>query len=122
MSHTANNKLRTEIRTRLLRFTNCRERAYNVMRKKGYPIPDFTAKIASILFIRIHLQASESWSLDAHVRMVAATLRKHIETILPYEFHDEPRVRTYRQRIVDLLKFCDEYAEKHHLFIKPQAA
>lgn len=121
MSHT-NNKLRTEIRTRLLRFTNCRERAYNVMRKKGYPIPDFTAKIASILFIRIHLQASEAWSLDAHVRMVAATLRKHIETILPYEFHDEPRVRTYRQRIVDLLKFCDEYAEKHHLFIKPQAA
>lgn len=118
-------KLLTEIRTRLMRFTNCRERAYDVMRKKGYPVPDYSAKIASILFIRIHLQASESWDLTAHVRMVAETLRRHITVLLPSEFHEQDRQRSYRKHIIDLLRFCDDRMPRTQITLftnKTQAA
>lgn len=101
-------KILTEIRTRLMRFCNGRERAYNVMRKKGFPVPDYSAKLAAILFIRIHLQASERWPLAAHVRMVAETLRKHITVLLPHEFHEQDRMGSYRKHILDLLRFCDD--------------
>lgn len=117
-------KIRGEIRTRLMRFTNCRERAYNVMKKRGHAVPDYSAKIASIIFIRIHLQASESWDLKAHVRMVAETLRKHIITLLPFEFHEEDRQRSYRKHIIDLLQFCDDRIQKNQitLFTNNKAA
>lgn len=108
-------KILTEMRTRLMRFTNCRERAYKEMRKRGCPVPDYSAKIASILFIRIHLQASEKWDLNAHVRMVGDTLRKHITVLLPYEFHEQDRQRTYRNHILDLLRFCDERMQKRQI-------
>ena len=117
-------KILSELRTRLMRFCNCRERAYQVMRRKGYPVPGYSAKIAAILFIRIHLQASERWPLAPHVRMVAVTLRRHITELLPFEFHEEDRQRSYRKHIIDLLRFCDERMEKKQisLFNKPQAA
>lgn len=124
---TSNNerKILNEMRSRLMRFTNCRERAYNAIRKKGYAVPDYSAKIAAILFIRIHLQASESWSLAGHVRMIGDTLRKHITVLLPYEFHEQDRMRSYRKHIIDLLAFCDERMPKTQFTLftrKPQAA
>lgn len=118
-------KVLREIRDRLMRFCNCRERAYEVMRKKGYPVPDYSAKIASILFIRIHLQHSENWPLKPHFRLVSETLRKHINTILPFEFHEQDRQRSYRKHIIDLLRFCDDRMPKSQISLftnKPQAA
>lgn len=118
-------KTLSEMRTRLMRFTQSRERAYNAIRKKGYAVPDYSAKIAAILFIRIHLQASEAWSFAAHVRMIAETLRKHITVLLPYEFHEQGRMRSYRKHILDLLAFCDERMPKTQFTLftrKPQAA
>jgi hypothetical protein len=118
-------KILSELRTRLMRFCNCRERAYNMMRKKGYAVPDYSAKIASILFIRIHLQASESWPLAPHIRMISETLRKHIHTILPFEFHEQDRQRSYRKHILDVLRFCDDRMEKKQIRLftnKPKAA
>lgn len=108
-------KVLREIRTRLMRFCNCRERAYNVMRKKGYAVPDYSAKIAAILFIRIHLEASEQWPLAAHVRMIAETLRKHIAVLLPHEFHEQDRQRSYRKHILDVLRFCDDRMAKKQI-------
>src|SRR5687767_5974423 len=114
-SNSNERKVTGEIRTRLMRFANCRERAYNVMRKKGYGVPDYSAKIASIIFIRVHLQASEQWNLTGHVRMVSETLRKHIHVILPFEFHEQDRQRSYRKHIVDLISFCDDQMEKKQI-------
>lgn len=105
-------KIRNEIRGRLMRFTNCRERAYEYVRKKGHPVPDYTDKVAAILFIRIHLQASASWDLKAHIRLIAKTLRVHIETLLPFEFHDDKRQLSYRRHIEDLMKYCDREMPK----------
>lgn len=118
-------KIVIEIRTRLMRFVNCRERAYNVMRKKGFPVPDYAGKIVSIIFIRTHLQASENWSLTAHVRMIAGNMRKHIHVLLPFEFHEQERQRSYRKHILDLLQFCDDRMLKSQISLitnKPQAA
>lgn len=118
-------KVLREIRDRLMRFCNCRERAYQVMRRKGYPVPDYSAKLSAILFIRIHLQASEQWPLAAHVRMISQTLRKHINVLLPHEFHDQDRMRSYRKHILDLLRFCDERFNERQITLlttKPHAA
>lgn len=105
-------KIKREIRDRLMRFCNCRERAYSVMVKKGYPVPDYSTKLAAILFIRTHLQASEKWSLAGHVRLVGETLREHISLLLPHEFHEQNRLRNYRRHILDLLRFCDDCLDK----------
>lgn len=123
-ANSSEGKVLTELRSRLMRFCNCRERAYEVMRRKGYPVPDYSAKLAAILFIRIHLQASTHWPLAPHLRMVAVTLRKHITVLLPFEFHDEDRQRSYRKHILDLLTYCDEQMQRKQisLFNKPQAA
>lgn len=118
-------KIIAEIRSRVMRFCNCRERAYQVMRKKGFAVPDYSAKLAAILFIRIHLQASDQWPLAAHVRLIGETLRKHITVLLPHEFHEQDRMRSYRKHILDLLRFCDDRLAKQQISLftnKSQAA
>lgn len=118
----AEDKICAEIRTRLLRFTNHRERAYREVRKKGHPVPDYSSKIAAILFIRIHLEACIDWNLHAHVRLVAVTLRRHIQELLPFEFHSHTRQLTYRNHILDLVRFCEQRLAKFQNHHNPKAA
>lgn len=100
-------KIIQEIRGRLMRFVNGRERAYREIRKRGLPVPDLHRKENAIAVLRAQLQASASWSLRSHMIWVDR-LRSEIKLLLPYEFHDDPRQVVYRKSMMDLLNYCSD--------------
>ena len=100
-------RITIELRERLMRFINRRERAYKEIRKKGLPVTEYKRKLEAMTALRTQLQASESWSLRSTIMWICA-MRQDILILLPYEFHDDPAQLTYRKKITDLLKWCED--------------
>lgn len=103
----ADNQIRNQIRERLMRFINRRERAYKEMIRQGKPVPEYQRKVQAITALRAQLQASAQWSLHSHVLWICA-MREQVAALLPFEFHDDPRQIAYRKAIIDLLRYCDD--------------
>lgn len=103
---TNEHKITQELRDRIMRFINRREKAYESIRKKGYPVPEYDAKKKAIRALRNQLEASSSWSLRSHILWICA-MRHLITRLLPYEFHDDCKQVQYRKHIIDLLNYCE---------------
>lgn len=99
--------IKDHLRGRLQHFINRREHAYAAIVKRNIPVPDYAEKMKAIKDIRIQLEASKDWSLRSHILWVC-TMRSEIMLLLPYEFHDDPRQVTYRNKIKDLLAWCSD--------------
>jgi len=102
--------IRNELRDRLMRFINRRERAYKEIRKKNLPVADYKKKLDAMERLRVQLVASTGWSLRSHIMWICA-MRADIVTLLPYEFHDDPKQVTYRKHISDMISWCDDQLE-----------
>ena len=113
------NLCRDLIRSKLSRFINNRERAYGVIVKKGFTVPEYDIKMRAIKFLRIQLDASRDWDLQSHLRWISA-MRQLITTLLPFEFHDDPKQRAYRKHMVDLLNYCNDLLNTTPHFINPK--
>lgn len=107
--------VRLELRTRLMRFLNRRERAYKEILKKGFKIPDYAEKTEAIQAIRVQLAASTDWTLRSHYLWICA-MQEKICKLLPFEFHDDHKQITYRKHILELLAFCDDQVNSKPLF------
>jgi len=107
--------VRNELRTRLMRFLNRRERAYKIIQKKGFAVPDYSSKVKAIKAIRIQLMASDGWTMKSHCLWICA-MSKQIKSLLPFEFHDDPAQQTYRKHMLQLLAFCDDVVNSKPLF------
>jgi hypothetical protein len=92
-------------------FVKAREKAYHQLISEGVDVPDFNRKKSAITQLKNQLQASEKWGLMAQVRWIQA-LRPQITTLLPMENHREARLRTYRRRMLHLLRYCDTVLEE----------
>lgn len=106
-----------------MRFINRRERAYKEIRKRGYPVPEYERKKNAITALRAQLEASATWSLNSHVLWICA-MRPQLATLLPFEFHDDPKQVAYRKVIIQLLNYCDDLMNttSNNLFTKLKAA
>lgn len=91
-------KLLKEIRTRLMRFINRRERLLREERSRGLAVPDINRKSKAIAVLKAQLQASCRWNLRSHILWISA-LRDEIRLLLPEKWE-------YRQAIVWVLNFC----------------
>lgn len=95
------------IRQKISNFITARERAYNAIAKKGAQIPDYALKRRAITLLRVQLNASENWDLQANLRWIHA-MRHLITRLLPFEFHDDEKQKAYRKHMIDLLNYCDD--------------
>lgn len=109
-----NPRLTKEIRERLMRFVNRRERAFREIRRRQ-PSANFRHQLEAIEAIRIQLQASAQWSLASHVRMVVA-LRYKILLLLPSKDHHIKGELTYRKHMIELVNFCEDQLGEPYLF------
>lgn len=110
------------IRGRITHFVNARQKAYEISVKKGRTIPGYAEKISAILMLKVHLQASEHWDLQANLRWIHQ-LRQQILVLLPSEFNEDPRQRKYRQHMLDLLSYCELLLDSKPMFHRnPKAA
>lgn len=100
-----------QMRDRLMRFINRREKAYNAITKQGRTIPNLALKKQAIAALRIQLEASQQWGLKAHILWICQ-MRGPIVALLPYEFHDDPSQIKLRKSIIELLNFCDEQSHR----------
>ena len=91
-----------EIRARLERLCNVRERAYRKALESGFIIPHLAKKNEAIRLIRIQLSASEQWNLRQTINMVNG-LGELIETILP---EASSRTVHFRREIVSMVRWC----------------
>jgi hypothetical protein len=108
-------QVRDIIREKLLSLINRRERAYKSIVEKGSNIPDYDKKVRAINAIRIQLEASRDWDLQSNLRWIHA-MREQIHIILPFEFHDDQKQRLYRERLLNLLRYCDDLLDTKPLF------
>jgi hypothetical protein len=97
--------IRDIIRSKIKCFVNRRERAYKFILHSGHPIPDYHNKARAIDALRIQLNASIRWNLEAHLKWIQA-MHDDIVVLLPYEFHDDPKQKKYREHIMHLLDYC----------------
>ena len=104
-----------KLRGKLTHFINRREKAYEAISKRGIIVPDYATKKRAINSLRVQLEASKTWNLRSHVLWICA-MRKEIVALLPYEFHDDPAQVTYRNRIRELLTWCDDQVHAKPLF------
>lgn len=100
-----------EIRRRLIVLCNHRERAYREARSHGNLVPHYRLKKEAIERIRIQLKASNSWTLDAHLKMVHG-LAELIELILP---EADSRFVKFRRSMVDMVVWCESQLLKRNL-------
>lgn len=107
--------IRQELRARLMRFLNRREKAYKEIIKRGFRVPGYSHKAAAINAIRVQLRASETWTLRSHCLWISA-MRDQLVSLLPFEFHDDPKQVAYRKHMIDLLCFCDDQVNSKPLF------
>lgn len=108
-------QVRDIIREKLQAFITRREKAYKFIAEKGSAIPDYDKKIQAINTIRVQLQASRDWDLQAHLKWIHA-MRDQIQILLPFEFHDDQKQRQYRERILNLLRYCEDLLDSKPLF------
>jgi hypothetical protein len=94
-------------------FVKAREKAYLQLISEGKDVPEFARKKSAITQLKNQLEASKQWGLLAQVRWIQA-LRPQIATLLPMENHRVARLRTYRRRMLHLLRYCDTILEESH--------
>jgi len=109
------------LRDQLAAFITRREKAYKAILAKGQAVPDLALKEKAIANLRAQLEASKDWTLRSHILWILA-LRHQIAELLPYEFHDDPKQVKYRQRIIDMLRWCDDQIGTKQLTFNLKAA
>jgi hypothetical protein len=93
-------------------FVKAREKAYQALISQGIEVHDFNRKFSAIKTLQHQLEASARWGLLAQVRWINA-MRPQIATLLPMENHKQPRLRTYRRKMIHLLNYCDTVLLKY---------
>jgi hypothetical protein len=99
--------VRDLIRKKLNAFITRREKAYQHMISKGHAVPAYGEKMQAIKSLRVQMNASASWDLRSNLLWIHS-MRDQIHVLLPFEFHDDPKQRAYRKRILDLLRYCED--------------
>jgi hypothetical protein len=95
------------IRQKLHAFIIRREHAYKSVIEKGGVIPDYQAKVKAISELKTMLDASRDWSLQSNLKWIHAK-REQINLLLPFEHHDDQKLKQYRERMLNLLRYCDD--------------
>lgn len=95
------------IRSKLKAFVTRREHAYKAIIHSGITVPDYATKARAIEVLKIQIEASKSWTLEAHLRWIHV-MHDEITALLPYEFHDDPKQKIYRKHMLDLLNYCED--------------
>jgi hypothetical protein len=108
-------QVRNIIRNKLQAFITRREHAYKFVIAKGGNIPDYDKKTRAIRALRVQLQASRDWSLQANLKWIHA-MREQIHLLLPFEHHDDQKLKQYRERVLNLLRYCDDLLDSKPLF------
>lgn len=103
----SSDRILTELRDRLARFINRRERAYKETIAQGNEVPHYAEKMAAIAALRIQLEASTTWELKAHINWIYS-MRANIMLLLPSRFHRSQAQIKYRERITALITWCDD--------------